>query len=247
MYLRMIALVVGWSLTLSVSTYGLFAPRFLGYSQPQLSATFSAGAAVTILTQVLLFPRLARGLGEHATCAAGLWVYLSGIMGQALIRFQPFHTGLYLLNRIGSGIADTSTATLVAKSSPSREAKSRNLALVQSTRAAARIVTPILSGTLFERSCCWNVAPGALPYALVSPPPLSHLPLGRPHSPRASILAECGVRADRLTRTSFAAPAREESCRGGSCCVAPERYESLLRPHRVLRVLPRSMRVNAYL
>jgi len=36
--LRAAALVVGWNLTLSVFGYGLFAPRFLGYEQPQNEA-----------------------------------------------------------------------------------------------------------------------------------------------------------------------------------------------------------------
>ncbi|EOD08265.1 hypothetical protein EMIHUDRAFT_471094 [Emiliania huxleyi CCMP1516] len=57
--------MLGWSLTLSVSTYGLFAPFALGYGQSQLSATFSAGAACTILVQIALFPRLVAALGEH--------------------------------------------------------------------------------------------------------------------------------------------------------------------------------------
>ena len=50
--LRLVALSVGWSLTLSVSTYCLFGSKVLGYTQPQLSATFSLGAAITVLTQV---------------------------------------------------------------------------------------------------------------------------------------------------------------------------------------------------
>ena len=50
--------------------------------------------------------------------------------------------GLYLCNRAGAGIADTSTATLVARSSPNKDARSRNLGLIQSARAAARIATP---------------------------------------------------------------------------------------------------------
>lgn len=108
-----------------------------------------------------------------------------GLGGCSLLRAPlPLHTSLYLLNRAGSGVVDTATATLVARSSRGKEARkpppvaaslprvdlrvanqarSRNLGLIQSTRAGARIVTPVLSGTLFERSCA---VPGALPYLL---------------------------------------------------------------------------------
>ena len=62
------------------------------------------------------------------------------------------------LGRMGTGIADTSVATLVARSSSGSEERSQNLALIASTRAAARIVTPLVSGTLFARSCSWRCA-----------------------------------------------------------------------------------------
>ena len=98
----------------------------------------------------------------------GLVMLATGLGGSALIRVQPLHAALYLSARLGAGVADTSTATLVARSSPSPEARANNLALIQSTRAGARIVTPVLSGWLFERSRGFAAAPGALPYLLVA-------------------------------------------------------------------------------
>ena len=47
------------------------------------------------------------------------------------------------------------------------QVRARNLGLIQSTRAGARVVTPILSAWLFERSRRSLFAPGALPYLLV--------------------------------------------------------------------------------
>ncbi|CAK0862831.1 unnamed protein product [Prorocentrum cordatum] len=161
--LRLVAMFVSWSLTLSVSTYGLFAPRMLGYRQPQLSATFTAGAAFAVLVQVL-FPRLVKRVGAHAACTLGLLGISAGLSGTSLVQWQPAHSALYLVNRGGSGIADTATATLVTQTSNSREERSRNLALIQSTRAFARIFTPIASGMLFDYSCRFARAPGALPY-----------------------------------------------------------------------------------
>ena len=58
--------------------------------------------------------------------------------------------------------------TLVARTSSDSTDRAKNLALIQSTRAGARIFTPVLSGYLFERSRAAAVAPGALPYLLVA-------------------------------------------------------------------------------
>jgi MFS family permease len=164
--LRLIAVAAGWALTLSVSTYSLFASKFLGYAQPQLSAAMSAGAATTIATQILIVPRLVKSAGEHLSCTVGLWILTMGLAGTSLLRGQPLHTIMYLLIRVGQGITDTATATLVARASTGREERARNLGMVQSTRAAARIFTPVVSGSLFSRSCLpsYPLLPGSLPY-----------------------------------------------------------------------------------
>ena len=95
-----------------------------------------------------------RRLGEHRVCALGVAAAGAGIGGQALLRAPvPLHSALYLANRAGAAVADTATAALVARSSAGRDARSRNLALLTSTRAAARIVSPLLSSKLFELSC----------------------------------------------------------------------------------------------
>ena len=51
--LRTITIIIGWTAILSNSIYGLFAPRFLGFGQPQLSATYSLAAALMVATQVI--------------------------------------------------------------------------------------------------------------------------------------------------------------------------------------------------
>ena len=174
--LRSITVIIGWTAVLSNSIYGLFAPRFLGFAQPQLSATYSMAAALSVGTQVV-FPRLVARMGEHRACALGILAAGAGIGGQALLRIQPFHTVLYLTNRVGAAVADTATATLVARSSVGREARARNLGLLTSTRAAARIVSPLLSSRMFELSCSGSVAPGALPFVTAACCALAVAPL----------------------------------------------------------------------
>lgn len=169
--LRTITIAMGWTAILSNSIYGLFAPRFLGFSQPQLSATYSFAAAIMVGTQVIL-PKLVAKLGDYAVCTLGILAAGIGIGGQSLVRFQPLHTFLYMLNRGGASIADTSTATLVARLSTDKDDRSKNLALLTSTRAAGRIITPLLSTKLFELSCrrrgLWFLPFGALPFVIAA-------------------------------------------------------------------------------
>ena len=82
-----------------------------------------------------------RAYGRHLACTLGILAVAIGIGGQYLVRVQPFHTVLYMINRAGAAVADNSTATLVAESlGRGREDRSRNLALLTSTRVAARIM-----------------------------------------------------------------------------------------------------------
>ena len=53
---------------------------------------------------------------------------------------------------------------MVARTSPTPDARAKNLALIQSTRAAARIFTPVVSGSLFAASCGFRQFPGGLPF-----------------------------------------------------------------------------------
>jgi len=94
-----------------------------------------------------------------SACAPG-----AGLSGLTLFRAQPFHFLFYLLNRAGSAVADTSTVTLVSRNSPNQEQRSRNLGFIQSSRALARVLSPVLCGGLFERSQSMAFAPGGLPY-----------------------------------------------------------------------------------
>jgi MFS family permease len=163
--LRLIALLAGWALTLSASTYSMFSSKFLDYGQQQLSAAMSLGAAATILTQFFIVPRLVQRVGVHLSDTVGLWAVSMGLVGTSLLRAQPLHTIFYLLIRVGTGIVDTSTATLVARYSNGRDERGRNLGMIQSTRAGARIFTPVLSASLFARSCEQQFPmPGSLPY-----------------------------------------------------------------------------------
>lgn len=161
--LRTITIIIGWTAVLSNSIYGLFAPRFMGFGQPQLSATYSAAAALMIGVQ-LVFPRLVARIGEHRACMLGILAAGAGIGGQALLRVQPIHSLLYMTNRVGAAVADTATAALVARASVGSETRSHNLALLTSTRAAARVLSPLVSSKMFELSCRGSVAPGALPF-----------------------------------------------------------------------------------
>jgi hypothetical protein len=198
--LRTITIIVGWTAILSYSIYGLFAPRFMGFGQNQLSATYSAAAILMVATQIV-FPKIVTKMGgEHRACTVGILAVATGIGGQSLIRVQPLHSILYMINRVGASIADTSTAAMVASFSKDRDDRSKNLALLTSTRAAARIFTPLLSSKMFELSCRSTrsssflpgvpIISGALPFVTAACICLSIAPL-------PSILRRAEGRANR--------------------------------------------------
>ena len=169
--LRIICLAAGWSMTLSVAIYSLFASKFLNYGQSELSLTYSLGAATVIGTQMAIVPPLVKRIGVNMSCSVGLWILSLGLLGTCIVRHPLLlHGILYMLIRVGTGITDTSTATLVAKASHTKEERATNLGMIQSTRAGARIFTPILSGSLFTKSCSQTSFPGrlagSLPYLL---------------------------------------------------------------------------------
>jgi hypothetical protein len=118
----------------------------------------------------MAFPKLVERVGEHAACTIGILACGTGQAGFSLVRVQPLHSTLYMIQRAGAGVADTATAALVARSSRGLEERARNLALLTSTRAAARIVSPVISGKLFEVSCegSWGSSffAGALPFVM---------------------------------------------------------------------------------
>ena len=87
--LRLVAISIGWGLTLCMATYCLFGSAIVGYSQQQLSINFSAAAAISVVAQLALFPRLVGRLGEHLVCALGLTVSSIGLIGVSLCKRNP--------------------------------------------------------------------------------------------------------------------------------------------------------------
>ena len=71
-----------------------------------MCASISAGALVTVFSQLLLFPPLLKRLGANIACNTGLSVLSGSLLGLSLCRQQPFHSAFYLVNRAGSGVAD---------------------------------------------------------------------------------------------------------------------------------------------
>lgn len=141
--LRLTAVALGWGLTLSMATYCLFGSAMVGYTQTQLSINFSLAAALTVATQLVLFPRVIKRLGEHLVCALGLALSAAGLGAFSLTKLNPAHAILYLISRMGNALGDTACATLVARASDGSEARARNLGMIYSVRAGARIVTPL--------------------------------------------------------------------------------------------------------
>lgn len=79
--LRLITIIIGSTAILSNSIYGLFAPKYLGFGQTQLSATYSTAAGLMVLSQII-FPRILEKLGSHLTLTFGI---LSSAIGKKIL------------------------------------------------------------------------------------------------------------------------------------------------------------------
>ena len=111
--LRLVAISIGWGLTLCMATYCLFGSAIVGYSQQQLSINFSAAAAISVVAQLALFPRLVGRLGEHLVCALGLTVSSIGLIGVSLCKRNPDpHLTLTLTLALTRTLTLTLTLTL---------------------------------------------------------------------------------------------------------------------------------------
>ena len=168
--LRWTALVCSVSITTGIAIYALFGQRFLGYGQPQLSASQSAAAAAALVSQLWLLPRLIDRMGEARSCACGLGVLGVAFGGFSLVRAQPLHMAIFVLSRAGHAVAEVANAALVASSSTAAT-RGRNLALLQSFQAGSRLVSPLVASALYTYSTTSANArlgpPGALPFLVV--------------------------------------------------------------------------------
>ena len=170
---RWIGFVCAFSVTTGIAMYSVFAQRFLGYGQPQISAAQSAAAAAALLAQLVLLPRMLDRVGEAYSCIVGLLVLGLCTGGNAIVRTQPYHALLYVLSRAGHAFTETSTAAIAASAS-TPATRGRNLALLQSVQSGSRLFSPLVASYLFTLSI--NSAglgstrlgpPGALPFLVV--------------------------------------------------------------------------------
>jgi DHA1 family tetracycline resistance protein-like MFS transporter len=160
---RAISFVCRWKMITGLSTYQLYAQRFLGYGPLACSAVLSLSAATQFGTQLLLLPRLLPRIGEHRTAALGLLLIGFGFGGCALTKVQPLHLLLYWSACIGLALAETAAAVLASRYARSERRRDANLASLQSTQACSNIFAPIAAGVMFERSAGAAALPGALP------------------------------------------------------------------------------------
>ena len=197
-WLRCLSFTVGWAITLSVSTYSIFASRRLGFGQKQIGLAYSGAAAAALVTNLFALPRLVRRYGESRTCSLGLLVLGSCAAGTGLVLTAPWHAACFVLRGAAVSLTDTTLAALIAKYSQPGD-KATNLGLASSVQAAARLICPLVSAELLDSAFAGGRfgQPGAnsLPFvalgvvaALAAAVPLLALPRleGQGRRPRAA-------------------------------------------------------------
>ena len=147
--LRALAFIVGWSITLTVATYSVFASRRLGYGQREIGLLYSAAACAALLANTLALPRLVGAYGERVTCAIGLLLLGTCATGTGIVLTPPWHALLFIMRGAGVALTDTTIAALIARYSPAAD-KATNLGLSSSVQAGARLVAPLASGAMLD-------------------------------------------------------------------------------------------------
>ena len=147
--LRALAFIVGWSITLTVATYSVFASRRLGYGQREIGLLYSAAACAALLANTLALPRLVGAYGERVTCAIGLLLLGTCATGTGIVLTPPWHALLFIMRGAGVALTDTTIAALIARYSPAAD-KATNLGLSSSVQAGAWLVAPLASGAMLD-------------------------------------------------------------------------------------------------
>jgi MFS family permease len=91
-----------------------------------------------------------------------------GMIGVALIRKEVLHFLLFSGHIIGYSIADTALVSLISRYS-SPNSQGRDLSFNQAAQSVARVLSPLVSGLLYEQSKKSKSLPlGALPFLIGS-------------------------------------------------------------------------------
>lgn len=144
--------------------YAMFIKDSFGYGERALSTLFAINGIFIGIFQVFFIKPLVSAIGKHATLMLGNMLLAIGMIGVALVREQVPHFLLFTLHIVGYSIADTSLASLISKYS-TFSSQGSDLAMNQAAQSCARVLSPLIAGTLYERSKkSMRLPVGALPF-----------------------------------------------------------------------------------
>jgi DHA1 family tetracycline resistance protein-like MFS transporter len=133
------------------SIYAIFMKDSFGYGETVLSSLFALNGLLIGIFQVFLIKPLINMIGKHVTLIVGNLVLAIGMIGFALIRNKSVHFTLFAIHMIGYSIADTALVSLISSYSE-KSTQGRDLSFNQAAQSCARVLGPLVAGTLYEWS-----------------------------------------------------------------------------------------------
>ncbi|CAM9646203.1 unnamed protein product, partial [Chrysoparadoxa australica] len=154
------------------TVYAMFLKDNFGFGASALSTLFALNGVLVGILQLVVMKHLVGALGKHVLLVLGNLLLGIGMLGLGLMRFKPLHFALFSVHIIGYSMADTALVSLITRYAD-EETQGRSLSLNTAAQSAARVVSPLVAGVLYERSRIRGALPlGALPYVVGSLFPL---------------------------------------------------------------------------
>ena len=149
------------------ATFAMMVPLLYGYGPSGVGGLFAFAGLTQAITQGYLLGKIVKRTGELPLIRIGLVLLALGLAPMASLRSHALLLLALALLAIGYGLASPSIASLISKRT-ARDKQGGVLGANQSAQSLARIVGPIVAGTIYELAGPQPVYFGAAIVALLA-------------------------------------------------------------------------------
>ena len=149
------------------TTFAMMVPRLYGYRPSGVDWLFAFAGLTQAITQGYLLGKIVKRTGELPLIRIGLVLLALGLAPMASLRSHALLLLALALLAIGYGLASPSIASLISKRT-TRDKQGGVLGAYQSAQSLARIIGPIVAGTIYELAGPQPVYFGAAIVALLA-------------------------------------------------------------------------------
>lgn len=147
-FLLVVFLLINLAFSGMQSTFALWTERTFAFGPSQIGGVFAFVGIMSVLTQLVLLPRLIKSVGERKLLSSGLLFMSIGLLSFPYI-LSPWMIFLSVpFLAIGNGFVNPTLQAIVSENVP-RDRYGEVLGLLQSFGSFGRIFGPLLAGYLF--------------------------------------------------------------------------------------------------